>query len=192
MDTQLSSNIQLQLPPGFRFHPSDEELIIHYLRNKATSSPIPASIIAEVDLYKYNPWELPSLYHTTFFFFLYFPLFCVLCSLSKCHPFSFSFFFGKQPKLCLDRMNGISLHQEIGSIQMEWGLIEQQLQVTGRLLGPINQFSLPAEQGALGSRKLSCSTKGALQRELRRTGSCMSIDYSIQCFGLWNIKGPWE
>ena len=170
MDTQLSSNIQLQLPPGFRFHPSDEELIIHYLRNKATSSPIPASIIAEVDLYKYNPWELPSLYHTTFFFF----------------------FFGKQPKLCLDRMNGISLHQEIGSIQMEWGLIEQQLQVTGRLLGPINQFSLPAEQGALGSRRLSCSTKGALQRDLRRTGSCMSIDYSIQCFGLWNIKGPWE
>ncbi|KAL6336243.1 hypothetical protein AAG906_014412 [Vitis piasezkii] len=60
MDTQLSSNIQLQLPPGFRFHPSDEELIIHYLRNKATSSPIPASIIAEVDLYKYNPWELPT------------------------------------------------------------------------------------------------------------------------------------
>ncbi|KAL5546186.1 hypothetical protein UlMin_005873 [Ulmus minor] len=48
------------LPPGFRFHPSDEELIIYYLQNKVTSSPLPASIIADIDLYKYNPWELPD------------------------------------------------------------------------------------------------------------------------------------
>ncbi|KAF5447149.1 hypothetical protein F2P56_032719 [Juglans regia] len=48
-----------QLPPGFRFHPSDEELIVHYLQNKVNSCPIPAFVIAEVDLYKYNPWELP-------------------------------------------------------------------------------------------------------------------------------------
>ncbi|WVZ00937.1 hypothetical protein V8G54_027006 [Vigna mungo] len=47
-------------PPGFRFHPSDEELIVHYLRNKICSRPLPASIIAEIDLYKYNPWELPN------------------------------------------------------------------------------------------------------------------------------------
>ncbi|KAF9595582.1 hypothetical protein IFM89_001054 [Coptis chinensis] len=58
MERELNSNIQL--PPGFRFHPSDEELIVYYLRNKATSRPIPASIAAEVDLYKYNPWELPK------------------------------------------------------------------------------------------------------------------------------------
>lgn len=48
-------------PPGFRFHPSDEELIVHYLQNKISSRPLPASIMAEIDLYKYNPWELPSL-----------------------------------------------------------------------------------------------------------------------------------
>ncbi|XP_061345760.1 NAC domain-containing protein 2-like [Gastrolobium bilobum] len=53
-------NLEIQLPPGFRFHPSDEELIVHYLRNKVTSSPLPASFIAEIDLYKNNPWELPS------------------------------------------------------------------------------------------------------------------------------------
>ncbi|XP_021289650.1 NAC transcription factor 29-like isoform X2 [Herrania umbratica] len=51
---------EIQLPPGFRFHPSDEELIVHYLKNKVTSSPLPASIIVEIDLYKFNPWELPS------------------------------------------------------------------------------------------------------------------------------------
>ncbi|PON53971.1 NAC domain containing protein [Parasponia andersonii] len=53
-----SSN--LQLPPGFRFHPSDQELIVHYLQNKVTSRPLPASFIPEIDLYKYNPWELPK------------------------------------------------------------------------------------------------------------------------------------
>lgn len=54
-----------KFPPGFRFHPSDEELINYYLKNKITSRPLPALIIAEIDLYKYNPWELPSLFFFT-------------------------------------------------------------------------------------------------------------------------------
>ncbi|XVF55451.1 hypothetical protein PTKIN_Ptkin06aG0036900 [Pterospermum kingtungense] len=58
--TPISSSSQIQLPPGFRFHPSDEELIVHYLKNRVNSNPLPASIIAEIDLYKYNPWELPD------------------------------------------------------------------------------------------------------------------------------------
>ncbi|XP_010904917.1 NAC transcription factor 29 [Elaeis guineensis] len=50
-----------QLPPGFRFHPTDQELIIHYLRRKVTSTLTPlTSIIADIDLYKFNPWELPD------------------------------------------------------------------------------------------------------------------------------------
>ncbi|KAI3467320.1 hypothetical protein Pfo_023983 [Paulownia fortunei] len=48
------------LPPGFRFHPTDEELIMCYLRNQATSRPCPVSIIPEVDIYKFDPWELPD------------------------------------------------------------------------------------------------------------------------------------
>ncbi|MED6156709.1 hypothetical protein PIB30_016865 [Stylosanthes scabra] len=48
------------LPPGFRFHPTDEELVVHYLKKKASSSPLPVAIIADVDLYKFDPWELPS------------------------------------------------------------------------------------------------------------------------------------
>ncbi|URE23711.1 nucleoside-diphosphatase, partial [Musa troglodytarum] len=48
------------LPPGFRFHPTDEELILHYLRNQAASLPCPVSIIAEVDIYKLDPWDLPG------------------------------------------------------------------------------------------------------------------------------------
>ncbi|KAG6523614.1 hypothetical protein ZIOFF_013479 [Zingiber officinale] len=51
------------LPPGFRFHPTDEELVLHYLRARvasAAATPSPLSIIAEVDIYKYDPWELPA------------------------------------------------------------------------------------------------------------------------------------
>ncbi|KAB2078085.1 hypothetical protein ES319_A06G137400v1 [Gossypium barbadense] len=49
-----------QLPPGFRFHPTDEELVVHYLKRKVASVPLPVTIIAEVDLYKFDPWELPN------------------------------------------------------------------------------------------------------------------------------------
>ncbi|MBA0861463.1 hypothetical protein Goshw_028056 [Gossypium schwendimanii] len=51
---------QSSLPPGFRFHPTDEELILHYLKKKITSSPFPVSIIADVDIYKFDPWDLPD------------------------------------------------------------------------------------------------------------------------------------
>lgn len=51
---------QLQLPPGFRFYPSDEELVVHYLCRKAASQPFAVPIIAEVDLYKFDPWDLPE------------------------------------------------------------------------------------------------------------------------------------
>ncbi|XP_020227156.1 NAC domain-containing protein 2 [Cajanus cajan] len=52
---------ELQLPPGFRFHPTDEELVKDYLCRKCTSQPIAVPIIAEIDLYKYDPWDLPGL-----------------------------------------------------------------------------------------------------------------------------------
>ncbi|KAL9246373.1 hypothetical protein vseg_019916 [Gypsophila vaccaria] len=48
------------LPPGFRFHPTDEELIIHYLKNQVMSRPCQVSIIPEVDIYKFDPWQLPE------------------------------------------------------------------------------------------------------------------------------------
>ncbi|KAJ4801634.1 hypothetical protein LUZ62_052880 [Rhynchospora pubera] len=57
---QEQKSQQLQLPPGFRFHPTDEELVVHYLKRKVESAPLPVSIIAEVDLYKFDPWELPG------------------------------------------------------------------------------------------------------------------------------------
>ncbi|XP_059299114.1 NAC domain-containing protein 2-like [Lycium ferocissimum] len=52
---------ELQLPPGFRFHPTDEELVMHYLCRKCASQPIAVPIVAEIDLYKFDPWDLPDL-----------------------------------------------------------------------------------------------------------------------------------
>lgn len=37
--------VQIQLPIGFRFRPTDEELLLHYLKPKVLSSPFPASVI---------------------------------------------------------------------------------------------------------------------------------------------------
>ncbi|XP_072976691.1 NAC domain-containing protein 2-like isoform X1 [Typha angustifolia] len=54
------SNPTSSLPPGFRFHPTDEELIMHYLMKRVASLPCPVSIIAEINIYKFDPWDLPA------------------------------------------------------------------------------------------------------------------------------------
>lgn len=48
------------LPPGFRFHPTDEELVGYYLRRKVEGLEIELEVIPVVDLYKFDPWELPG------------------------------------------------------------------------------------------------------------------------------------
>ncbi|MED6218406.1 hypothetical protein PIB30_026515 [Stylosanthes scabra] len=52
---------ELELPPGFRFHPTDEELVNHYLCRKCASQSIAVPIIKEIDLYKFDPWLLPEM-----------------------------------------------------------------------------------------------------------------------------------
>lgn len=46
------------VPPGFRFHPTDEELVDYYLRKKMASRRIDLDVIKDVDLYKIEPWDL--------------------------------------------------------------------------------------------------------------------------------------
>ncbi len=46
------------VPPGFRFHPTDEELVDYYLRKKVNSRRIDLDVIKDVDLYKIEPWDL--------------------------------------------------------------------------------------------------------------------------------------
>lgn len=51
---------QIDLPPGFRFHPTDEELISHYLHKKVIYISFSCKAIGEVDLNKSEPWDLPG------------------------------------------------------------------------------------------------------------------------------------
>lgn len=49
------------LPPGFRFHPTDEELVVQYLRRKAFGLPLPAAVIPDLhNLFKLDPWDIPG------------------------------------------------------------------------------------------------------------------------------------
>jgi len=48
------------LPPGFRFHPTDEELVTFYLAAKVLNGACCGVDIAEVDLNRCEPWELPD------------------------------------------------------------------------------------------------------------------------------------
>ncbi|XP_076891185.1 NAC domain-containing protein 104-like [Bidens hawaiensis] len=50
-------NNTTSLPPGFRFCPTDEELVVHFLQHESVSSYHP-DIIPDLHLYPYDPWEL--------------------------------------------------------------------------------------------------------------------------------------
>ncbi|KAF7810005.1 NAC domain-containing protein 71-like [Senna tora] len=48
------------LPPGFRFHPTDEELIGYYLKRKVQGLQFELQLIPLLDFYKFDPWDLPE------------------------------------------------------------------------------------------------------------------------------------
>lgn len=48
--------------PGFRFHPTEEELVEFYLRRKVEGKRFNVELITFLDLYRYDPWELPGNY----------------------------------------------------------------------------------------------------------------------------------
>ncbi|KAJ6959603.1 hypothetical protein D5086_030414 [Populus alba] len=49
-----------KLPIGYRFHPTDEELVVHYLKRKVLGLPMPASVIPEFDVFQNDPSSLPG------------------------------------------------------------------------------------------------------------------------------------
>jgi hypothetical protein len=63
LDVMSSYNNSAGIPVGFRFHPTDEELVGFYLFGRITSPPPDPReedlrIIRELDLYRHEPWDL--------------------------------------------------------------------------------------------------------------------------------------
>ncbi|WJX53705.1 hypothetical protein P8452_39672 [Trifolium repens] len=46
--------------PGFRFHPTGVELMKYFLKRKVMGKKFHNNVIAELDIYKYAPWDLPD------------------------------------------------------------------------------------------------------------------------------------
>ncbi|XXG79497.1 hypothetical protein AAC387_Pa09g0548 [Persea americana] len=56
----VAANKDALLAPGFRFHPTDEEIVSYYLKRKICGIPLRFDSISEIDIYRFEPWDLPS------------------------------------------------------------------------------------------------------------------------------------
>jgi len=54
------SMMEARMPPGFRFHPRDDELVLDYLLNKLSGRAHGGAAIVDVDINKCEPWDLPA------------------------------------------------------------------------------------------------------------------------------------
>lgn len=50
-----------EMPPGYRFYPTEEELVSFYLNKKLQGTPTPQldRVVPLLDIYNFNPWDLP-------------------------------------------------------------------------------------------------------------------------------------
>lgn len=58
MDDKTSPSFEL---PGFRFHPTEEELLDFYLKNMVNGRKMYHDIIGFLNIYRFDPWDLPGL-----------------------------------------------------------------------------------------------------------------------------------
>ena len=54
--------IESCVPPGFRFHPTEEELVGFYLKRKVDSLKFDLDVITDIDLYRMEPWDIEGVY----------------------------------------------------------------------------------------------------------------------------------
>lgn len=63
-------DIGASLPPGFRFYPSDEELVCHYLYKKISNEEVLKGTLVEIDLHICEPWQLPGILMLIIYLFI--------------------------------------------------------------------------------------------------------------------------
>lgn len=57
-DMNMSGEVTL---PGFRFHPTEEELLDFYLKNMVVGKKLRYDVIGFLNIYHHDPWDLPGL-----------------------------------------------------------------------------------------------------------------------------------
>ncbi|KAF8118093.1 hypothetical protein N665_0006s0093 [Sinapis alba] len=60
VEKRIMVNGSMKLPVGYRFHPTEQELILHYLLPKAFASSLPSSIIPVYDVFFSHPLTFPG------------------------------------------------------------------------------------------------------------------------------------
>lgn len=73
------------VPPGFRFHPTDEELVGYYLRKKIASQKIDLDVIRDIDLYRIEPWDLQGYLPNTVRYFTLVKVLLIITLNFKCY-----------------------------------------------------------------------------------------------------------
>lgn len=66
MDDNATPKIEL---PGFRFHPTEEELLEFYLKNMIYDKKLRYDIIGYRNIYHHDPWDLPGTWIYTHIWF---------------------------------------------------------------------------------------------------------------------------
>ncbi|CAO2149035.1 unnamed protein product [Urochloa humidicola] len=54
----IISGAPIRLEPGYKFSPSDEDIVVRYLRPRAMNEPLPSAFIIDADVLRKNPWDL--------------------------------------------------------------------------------------------------------------------------------------
>ncbi|XP_006663472.1 NAC transcription factor 32-like [Oryza brachyantha] len=58
------NDAMIHLPTGFRFLPTEDELVINYLYPRALHVPLPCEIITDINILHHNPWDIVPVVET--------------------------------------------------------------------------------------------------------------------------------
>ncbi|VVA25553.1 PREDICTED: NAC [Prunus dulcis] len=62
----VSVNGECKVPPGFRFQPTEEELLLYYLKKRVLCEKIDLDIICDIDPNKFEPWDIQEVNNPSF------------------------------------------------------------------------------------------------------------------------------
>lgn len=105
--------------PGFRFHPTDEELVGFYLKRKIQQRPLSIELIKQLDIYKFDPWDLPSKIYHYQIHYIYVYILCMFFALIMLINVLLNF---EQKWRAQERKNGTFIVQGTESIEIVQGL----------------------------------------------------------------------